>query len=157
MYLSESISTRTYEYDKKLLSEYGQIAQISKVNNFNELKGSLMLGIRPELSDIPKWLHDNSSLMSRYAVVAELSASIRTHPRHLMDASRLMCLDVRLKNELEELASKMLKGESLLSSSNLNDLAKEAIEIIKKDSRATENEINDWANILSIDCFGRND
>jgi hypothetical protein len=153
----ESIDTSTYEFDPAILKEYGQVAQASRITDFDRLGGSLLLGVRPSFNGVAVWLHENADMMSTYAAVAELSASIRTHPRHIMDASRLIGIHKKFRNEINELASDMLTGKLIDVSDSLRLLATEALAVIDRDLSASGEEIIDWANSLAKDCFGWHD
>lgn len=154
--------TTTYEYDRDKLKPWGAAAQAALLDDPEAFSGGQeLLNSHMTFLSTVQWLKRTNSpdRMGALAYVMQASASMRTHPRHVMDASRLLSVAAsNFCDELEALAMSFNAGISLDVSDEVRSLAAAAVKTIDID-RELDNlaDIEEWADNLSKDLLKLND
>lgn len=155
--MSAALDTSTYEFDKETLREYG-LAAIAAIQSDDALNGLTMQNSKNKLEDVSNWLREDPNRLIGYAYFAQSAASKRTHPRHLIDASRFNYSTNIVESEMLLFRSNFLQGTLPAISEEMLCLARRAVDVINKDKQVTsEEEIRNWAKNLAMDFVSKKD
>ena len=158
MNVEQQLDTSTYDFDIQVLTEFGAAAQAVKSHDASLFSRGSLHNSGVIFSDTVSWLLDHQEFLENFRKIALDSASTRTHPRHIMDASRYIGVENHsLLPEISALTQCMMAGESFRMSEETAALAQRALGVIENDRALSEAGIKEWAEKLAIDCTGRND
>lgn len=153
-----AFDTSTYEYNKSTLSELGLAAQAA-IQTPEIFEDFTIENSKQTLDDLVRWLREDRSNIGYLMSYAMSAASTRTHPRHLIDASRFLAIDRDgFGKNIELLKNKLLSVSPLTVSDETRRLAAQAIKVIEIDSQITGTQgLHDWAKTLAADCLMKKD